>query len=103
MEERMITVGIDVGSITTEALVYEPQRGVLGYSILLTGGSSYEAASLALEKALIFSGIKRDEVKRIVATGAGRGIVDFAQQKSHGDNLFGPRGSSPLSGSKDRH
>jgi predicted CoA-substrate-specific enzyme activase len=81
MEERMITVGIDVGSITTEALVYDPQRGILGYSIILTGGSSYEAASVALEKALIFSGVKRDGVKRIVATGAGRGIVDFAHKK----------------------
>ena len=77
----MITAGIDVGSLTTEALVYDSERGILGYSIVLTGGSSHEAALSAFEHALKFSGLERDAIEGIVATGCGRGIVEFAPRK----------------------
>lgn len=77
----MITAGIDVGSLTTEALIYDGERGIRGYSIVLTGGSSREAALLAFEQALKFAGVTRDRVEGVVATGAGRYIVDFAPRK----------------------
>lgn len=77
----MITAGIDIGSLTTETVILDDGRGILGYSIILTGGSSREAANLSLEQAMRFANIERDRIERIVSTGCARGIAEFAQRK----------------------
>ncbi len=33
----MLVAGIDIGSITTEALLFEKDKGIVGYTILQTG------------------------------------------------------------------
>ncbi|HEX15660.1 MAG TPA: 2-hydroxyglutaryl-CoA dehydratase [Deltaproteobacteria bacterium] len=77
----MVTAGIDIGSLTTETVIFDDQRGILGYSIILTGGSSRDAARLSLEQAARFANIDRDKIDGIVATGCARGIADFAGKK----------------------
>jgi len=36
----MLVAGIDIGSITTEALLFDKEKGVVGYTILQTGADS---------------------------------------------------------------
>ena len=73
--------GIDVGSLSTDAVILNEKGGLLGYSILSTGASSTEAAEAALEKALDMAGVHRTQIKKIVATGYGRISVPFAHKK----------------------
>ncbi len=73
-------VGIDVGSVSAEALILKDGK-ILAYSILETGANSRKAAERALEEALKKAGISRAEVGPIVATGYGRISVDFASRQ----------------------
>ncbi len=73
--------GIDVGSLSTEAVILDPRNGLAGYSIIQTGANSTDAAEQALEKALAQASIERDQVTRIVATGYGRISVPLADKK----------------------
>lgn len=76
----MYAVGIDIGSTSAEALILNDER-ILAWSILDTGYSSRRAAELALEAALRQSGLTREQLGRIVATGYGRVAVDFADRQ----------------------
>jgi predicted CoA-substrate-specific enzyme activase len=77
----MIAAGIDIGSLSTEAVVFDKERGMLGYSIVLTGGSSKEASQLSLQQAVGNANVTRNKIKRIVSTGCAREIAEFADQK----------------------
>jgi predicted CoA-substrate-specific enzyme activase len=77
----MIAAGIDIGSLSTEAIVFDNEKGILGYSIIPTGGSSKEASQLSLRQAMGTANITRDQIKRICSTGCAREIVDFADRK----------------------
>jgi predicted CoA-substrate-specific enzyme activase len=77
----MITAGIDIGSLSTETVIFDKDKGLLGYAIVLTGGSSKDALQLSLDQAVGNAKIKRDEIERIVSTGCARGIAEFADQK----------------------
>ncbi|NNG08024.1 MAG: 2-hydroxyglutaryl-CoA dehydratase, partial [Desulfobacteraceae bacterium] len=43
--------GIDVGSLSTEAVILDAHNGLVGYSIIQTGANSTDAAEEALDKA----------------------------------------------------
>jgi predicted CoA-substrate-specific enzyme activase len=73
--------GIDVGSLSTEAVVVDGAGVMVAFSILETGANSTEAAEKALEKALEEAGVSRDQIKGMVATGYGRVSVPFADKK----------------------
>jgi len=73
-------IGIDVGSASAEALIFNDGQ-ILAYSILNTGANSRKAAERALEEVLAKTGLKREEVGPIVATGYGRISVDFADRQ----------------------
>ncbi|NLC11498.1 MAG: 2-hydroxyglutaryl-CoA dehydratase [Firmicutes bacterium] len=77
-----ITAGIDVGSLSAEAVVYSPERGIITYSIVPTGANSRRAAERALSEALAKNGnsLKFGDLDYIVATGYGRISVDFANK-----------------------
>jgi predicted CoA-substrate-specific enzyme activase len=77
----MIAAGIDIGSLSTETVIFDKDKGLLGYAIVLTGGSSKEALQLSLDQAVGNAKVKREEIKRIVSTGCARGIADLADQK----------------------
>jgi predicted CoA-substrate-specific enzyme activase len=74
-------VGIDVGSLSTEAVIVDSKGVLVAFSILETGANSTEAAEKALDKALQEAPMARDRIKGIVATGYGRVSVPFAHKK----------------------
>ncbi|MGB9791680.1 MAG: acyl-CoA dehydratase activase [Thermacetogeniaceae bacterium] len=73
----VITAGIDVGSLSTDAVLLEDGR-VLAYSIVNTGSQAQAAAERAFEEVLEKAGVKRSDVECVVATGYGRMSVPFA-------------------------
>jgi predicted CoA-substrate-specific enzyme activase len=73
--------GIDVGSLSTEAVVLDESGGLVGYSIIETGANSTEAAEEALEKVLYGARLGPHEIKRTVGTGYGRISIPFAEKR----------------------
>jgi predicted CoA-substrate-specific enzyme activase len=72
--------GIDVGAVSTEAVIIDTGGEISGYSIVETGASSTEAADEAFDKALLAAGIPREAVEGIAATGYGRVSVPLADK-----------------------
>jgi len=66
------TVGIDVGSTYTKAVVVNGERAILGTSIEPTGFRLAEVAERACADVVGQAGLSRDDVGYIVATGFGR-------------------------------
>lgn len=71
----MITVGIDVGSITTKAVLL---NGAAWQGLLLpTGCSPRDAGREAFEQILLKTGLAKEDVKYVVGTGYGRISLPF--------------------------
>jgi predicted CoA-substrate-specific enzyme activase len=68
----MIYAGIDVGSISTEAVVVDDSGVVVGLSVGYTGADGAAAAERALSEAVQRSGLNRSDLVHLVATGYGR-------------------------------
>jgi benzoyl-CoA reductase subunit D len=89
-ESRMITAGIDMGSRSIKVVLLEelkvdgaPQLkyGVKKAHIMMPGDLDQDvAADKAYTEALAAAGIKREDVKAVFATGAGRKQVAFATE-----------------------
>ncbi len=75
----MIFCGIDVGSLSGEAVLMEGEN-LLGYSIVRTSHDSAETAKEALYMVLKQKGLSMKDISYTVATGYGRVIVPFAQR-----------------------
>lgn len=75
----MITVGIDVGSITTKAAVAEDGQ-VIADNVVLTGYNARLAGENVFDDILEESGISRTSIDKIISTGYGRNSVAFADQ-----------------------
>lgn len=78
--EEMITAGIDVGHKYTKVVVWDGER-VLARHCRLTGFEQKEAAEAALAAALGDAGVPRERVAAVVATGAGKSEVWFADSR----------------------
>ena len=80
----MYTCGIDVGSVSTEAVILDrtdKENGkIISYVITSTGSNSKNAAKKSLEAACNNANISKDEIKAIVATGYGRVNIPFADR-----------------------
>ena len=74
-------LGIDVGSLSTDLVLLDENKKVLGHVILLTGSDPVAAAKDGMETLLSKLGVDRKDIKKIVATGAGRDVIDFADEK----------------------
>jgi predicted CoA-substrate-specific enzyme activase len=75
----MLTIGIDVGSITTKAAVVED--GVLKMSTVCpTGYDAKKAARLVYNQLIECLKLKQSDIKGIVSTGYGRNSVSFANK-----------------------
>ena len=72
-----ITVGIDVGSTYTKAIVINERRDILGRDIRPTGFKLTEVSRLVYERILSEAGVKEQDVEYVIATGIGRHQVDF--------------------------
>lgn len=73
----MITIGLDIGSITSKAAVLDNGR-IIGTRVIFTGYNAEAAGSRVFEEILIEFGIQKSDVKRIISTGYGRNAVKFA-------------------------
>jgi len=77
----MITVGIDIGSLTTKAAIVGEGK-VIAHELVLTGDSSYEAATRAVEAAMRLGGVGTEDVAKFVSTGAGKGETPYTDEKA---------------------
>ena len=75
----MITVGIDVGSITTKAAVVE-EGSLISDRVMLTGYNAQDAGTKIYEEIISDLGIKASAVDKIIATGYGRKSVTIADK-----------------------
>lgn len=66
------TVGIDVGSTYTKAVVVDGDRAILGRALEPTGFRLAEVAERACARAVAEAGLAGDDVGYVVATGFGR-------------------------------
>jgi len=87
----MYTCGIDVGSVSAEAVIINKKDSgasgscgsvaeICSFIIIPTGGDSKEAAEKAFQDVLKDSGISRDRIEYTVATGYGRLNIPFANK-----------------------
>jgi predicted CoA-substrate-specific enzyme activase len=75
----MITVGIDVGSITAKAAVVRDGR-VVSDKLILTGYNSRQAGENVFETIIKELGIDASAVDKIISTGYGRNSVKMADK-----------------------
>jgi len=71
--------GVDVGSLGTKTVILVDGE-IAGYSILRTGINTEENGLHGLETALENAGLKREDLKYIVATGYGRISAPYADK-----------------------
>ena len=76
----MLTVGIDIGSITTKIAVID-QKKLLFTDVSFTGYNAEKAWHEILDKTLARLGLSKASIDRLVATGYGRNSVDIADKK----------------------
>ena len=75
----MLTIGIDVGSITAKAAVVRDGE-VFSDKLILTGYNARNAGEKVFDAIIKESGIDRSAVDRIISTGYGRKSVEIADK-----------------------
>lgn len=73
----MIFAGLDIGSVSTEAVIIDKDKKILSYNILRTGSNSKKAAEKSMRLALEKAKLSFDEISNLVTTGYGRKIIPF--------------------------
>ncbi len=71
-------LGIDSGSTSTNAVILNKKKEMIGCSVLRTGAKSMESAERILCEVLNDAGLQREDLDLIVATGYGRVSIPFA-------------------------
>ena len=74
------SVGIDVGSCSTKAVIVNNEAKILASHVLYSGTDFEAAANEAWNNALNQAGIKPEQVDTIVSTGYGRKSIPFAKR-----------------------
>jgi predicted CoA-substrate-specific enzyme activase len=72
--------GVDIGSVTTKAVIINEQEEILTFSLILTSYDRQQSGADVLELALQEAGQTRDDIAYIVATGYGRRSISFANE-----------------------
>lgn len=72
----MITLGIDVGTLTTKALILE-DHNILSSFMLSTGNDISATTENTIEETLKNAGHSLNQISQIVATGVGKGHVPY--------------------------
>ena len=75
----MLTVGIDVGSITAKAAVVEDGE-VIADKLILTGYNARQAGEHVFESIIKGLGVEASSIDKIIATGYGRNSVTMADR-----------------------
>ncbi|WP_150275293.1 acyl-CoA dehydratase activase [Paenibacillus tepidiphilus] len=76
----MITVGIDIGSLSTKSAVLKDKQEVLAYDVIYTGGNNRQSAQTTFRNVLDKAGLTEDQVDVVVTTGYGRENVPFSNK-----------------------
>ena len=75
----MLTAGIDIGSITAKAAIFEDGK-LLAAKVIFTGYNSELAGQKVYDEVLSEAGLGRTAIEKIVSTGYGRNSVKFADK-----------------------
>ncbi len=75
----IISAGVDVGSVSTQAVIMVDGE-IYCYSSMRTGSSSPDSANNAMDWALEGTGLPLDKIQYVVGTGYGRVNVPFAKR-----------------------
>ena len=74
----MYSIGVDSGSVATKGVLFDGKK-IVKKIIVPTGWSPMTTANEVYEK--LKEGIPEEEIKKVVGTGYGRGVMDFADKK----------------------
>ena len=97
----LITVGIDIGSVSSQAVTVADGR-LLAYSNIRTGNNSPDSANKTLDNALAaVDGLTRERIDYCIGTGYGRVNVPFAD-RSLTEIACHARGANAIYGSTVR-
>ena len=78
--KEQYTAGIDSGSTSTNAVILDSGRNIVGFYVVPTGVKISDSAKKALDIALEKAGLKFSDIKRTVTTGYGRSGIDFRER-----------------------
>lgn len=78
---RMLFAGIDIGSLSTDAVLLDRKGEIAGSSIVATGASTKKACEEAFSRALAEAQAAPSAVVFTVSTGYGRDMASFADTK----------------------
>lgn len=76
----MYVAGIDIGSMTSKAVIFS-ENTVLSYAVILTGTGGSGVAQKVLDKALEKAQLSQEQLDYVVATGYGRISVPFKDKQ----------------------
>jgi len=77
----MVTIGIDIGSLTTKAVIVEDGK-IIAHKLVLTGESGYESVASAVEEAMSLAAVDTKHVAKCVSTGVGKGETPYANEQA---------------------
>ena len=97
---KIITAGIDVGSVSSQAVICVDGE-LFGYNSMRTGNNSPDSATNAVNGILEKSGMKLEDVTYVIGTGYGRVNVPFAH-KAITEIACHARGANYMGGSTVR-
>jgi benzoyl-CoA reductase subunit A len=75
----MITLGVDIGSLTGKAVILKDDQ-IVAWDMLLTGADSVETGTRVTNNALDKAGLKLADMNCVVSTGYGRVVIPFANK-----------------------
>ncbi len=78
-DAKIVSAGIDVGSVSSQAVVCVDGQ-LYGYNSMRTGNNSPDSATNALQGVLDKSGLKLEDITYVIGTGYGRVNVPFAHK-----------------------
>ncbi|AYH44127.1 benzoyl-CoA reductase, bzd-type, subunit Q [Azoarcus sp. DN11] len=99
-DAKIITCGIDVGSVSSQAVLVCDGE-LFGYNSMRTGNNSPDSAKNALQGIMDKIGMKLEDINYVVGTGYGRVNVPFAH-KAITEIACHARGANYMGGNKVR-
>ncbi len=75
----MITLGVDIGSLTGKTVILK-DNDILAWDLILTGPDSVETGTTVTNNVLKKAGLTLDDMDFIVSTGYGRIVIPFANK-----------------------
>lgn len=80
MTARQYVMGIDFGSTTSKTVILDSDGEMVAWAVAHKGSVSDEGAQIAITESLEKAGISRQDIRRAVATGYGRRMLDIADK-----------------------